>query len=321
MRVVFAGTPSAAVPTLQALLAGDHEVVGVITRPDAPTGRGKKLTPSPIAEIASAANVPIIKPEKLTEPSCLEQLRMWQPDCLPVVAYGALVPKELLTIAPFGWVNLHFSLLPAWRGAAPVQAALLAGDEFTGVSTFQIEEGLDTGPVFGVVTERISSTDTATDLLERLANIGAVLLTRTLDGLAAGEIIGIPQSLDGISHAVKITTDTAHIDWTAAKWAIDRRIRAVTDLPGAWTELVKPDTEPSRIKLGPLQIDSHPESDLAPQVRNLSPGQIFPEKKTVWVGTGTSPAKLSTVQPAGKRSMLAADWARGMHIDSRCYFR
>src|SRR5690349_14585179 len=186
MKLVFAGTPEVAVPALDALIAsGRHEVAAVVTRPDAPAGRGRRLVASPVAERAEEAGVEVLKPERPRDPEFLERLTRIAPDCCPVVAYGALLPRPALDIPAHGWVNLHFSLLPAWRGAAPVQHSLMAGDEITGASTFLIEEGLDSGPVFGTVTEPIGSRDTAGELLDRLAVSGARLLVATLDGIAA----------------------------------------------------------------------------------------------------------------------------------------
>jgi methionyl-tRNA formyltransferase len=186
LRLLFAGTPEPAVPSLEALLGSRHDVVAVLTRPDARAGRGRKVSRSPVAERADAAGVPVLQPRSPREPEFLEQLAELAVDCAPVVAYGALVPQAALDLPAHGWVNLHFSLLPAWRGAAPVQHAIMAGDEVTGASTFRLEAGLDTGPVFGTVTETIGAHDTAGDLLGRLSVSGAGLLVATLDGIAAG---------------------------------------------------------------------------------------------------------------------------------------
>src|SRR6201991_3244774 len=189
MRLVFAGTPEPAVPSLRALLDSPrHEVAAVVTRPDAPAGRGRTLVRSPVARLADQAGVPVFAPARPSEPEFLAQLAALAPDCCPVVAYGALVPRAALDVPRHGWVNLHFSLLPAWRGAAPVQAAVRHGDEITGAATFRLEEGLDTGPVFGVVTEEIRACDTAGDLLGRLAESGAALLLATMDGIADGTL-------------------------------------------------------------------------------------------------------------------------------------
>ena len=204
MRVVFAGTPRAAVPSLEAILRSRHEVAAVITRADAPAGRGRRPAASPVAERAAEAGLELLKPARARDPEFLDRLRAIAPDCCPVAAYGALLPQSALDIPPYGWVNLHFSLLPAWRGAAPVQHAVLHGDDITGATTFRIVKELDAGPVFGVVTEPIRPDDTAGDLLGRIAVSGAELLVATLDGIESGELRPQPQPSDGISLAPKI---------------------------------------------------------------------------------------------------------------------
>ena len=237
MRLVFAGTPAAAVPSLEALLASGHEVAAVITRPDAPAGRGLKLAPSPVAQRAEAAGLEVLRPAKPGDQDVLDRLRQIAPSCCPVTAYGALIPQRALDIPGQGWVNLHFSLLPAWRGAAPVQHAILRGDEITGATTFRIVAELDAGPVFGVVTEPIAPTDTAGDLLDRLATSGAKLLVATMDGIESGELVPRPQPADGITLAPKITSEDARVRWDQPAPAVSRQIRACTPAPGAWTQL------------------------------------------------------------------------------------
>ncbi|HEY6749670.1 MAG TPA: methionyl-tRNA formyltransferase [Mycobacteriales bacterium] len=297
MRLVFAGTPAPALPSLRALLASRHEVVAVVTRPDAPAGRGRQERRSPVAVLAAEAGVPVLTPRRPREPEFLDALAALEPDCCPVVAYGALVPRVALDIPKQGWVNLHFSLLPAWRGAAPVQAALLHGDEVTGASTFLLEEGLDTGPVFGVVTETVRPTDTAGTLLERLSVSGAGLLVATLDGIEDGTLVPRPQPAEGISLAPKVTVEDAEVDWSAPALRVDRQIRACTPAPGAWTTLGA-----DRLKLGPVRVVEAPA---------LAPGELSVSKNSVLAGTGTTPVELGHVQAPGKRSMPAADWARG----------
>ncbi|WP_018657332.1 methionyl-tRNA formyltransferase [Actinomadura flavalba] len=301
MRLVFAGTPEPAVPALRALLASSHDVVGVVTRPDAPAGRGRRLTASPVGQVAAEAGVPVLKPAKARDPEFLDALRALEPDCCPVVAYGALLPRPALDVPPRGWVNLHFSLLPAWRGAAPVQHAILHGDDMTGAATFQIEEGLDTGPVFGVLTEPIGPDDTAGTLLERLAVAGARLLADTMDGIEAGVLEARPQSAEGVSLAPKITVEDARVDWTAPAHRVDRLVRACTPAPGAWTEF-----RGARLKLGPVRP--------APDAERLAPGELRAGKKDVLVGTATHPVVLGEVGPQGKKTMRAADWARGLTL-------
>lgn len=302
MRLVFAGTPEPALPSLQRLIDSPrHDVVGVLTRPDAVSGRGRKVTRSPVALLADEYGIPVLQPGRPSEPEAMHALKELHPDCCPVVAYGALLPRPVLDIPPLGWINLHFSLLPAWRGAAPVQAAIAAGDEMSGASTFLLEEGLDTGPVFGVVTERIRPTDTSGDLLGRLADAGAVLLESTLDGVADSALTPRPQPGDGVSHAPKVTVDSARIDFGRPAHLVDRQIRSVTPAPGAWTEIGD-----VRVKLGPV---SAPDDGV--EFEDLAPGVVDVRKKAVLVGTGTTPVVLGWVQPHGKKQMAATDWARG----------
>ena len=213
MRLVFAGTPATSVPSLDALLNSRHEVAAVVTRPDAPAGRGLKLVPSPIAERAAAAGVEILRPSRPRDPEFVERLTEIAPDCCPVTAYGALIPQHVLDVPAQGWVNLHFSLLPAWRGAAPVQHAILHGDDVTGATTFRLVRELDAGPVFGVLTEPILESDTAGSLLERLSVAGAGLLVTTLDMIESGELEAREQPAEGISLAPKITTADAELNW------------------------------------------------------------------------------------------------------------
>jgi methionyl-tRNA formyltransferase len=297
MRVVFAGTPEVALPSLEAIAASPHELVGVVTRPDAPAGRGRRETRSPVGALADEAGLPVLTPRTPKDPDFQAALDDLAPDCCPVVAYGALVPRPLLDLPRHGWVNLHFSLLPAWRGAAPVQAAILHGDEVTGATTFLLEEGLDTGPVLGVVTEEIRPYDTSGDLLDRLATSGARLLVASLDALADGTATPVPQPNDGVSFAPKLTPDDVRVDWTAPALRVDRLVRAATPAPGAWTTFAG-----ARVKLGPVRIErDHPP---------LPPGRL----DHGLVGTATQPVRLGDVQPEGKRRMPAADWLRGLRV-------
>ena len=303
MRLIFAGTPEPAVPSLRALLDSPrHEVVAVLTRPDAPAGRGRRLVRSPVGAVADEAGVPVLTPPRPSDPEFLAALRGQAPDCCPVVAYGALLRREALDVPRHGWVNLHFSLLPAWRGAAPVQAALRHGDEVTGATTFRIEEGLDTGPMFGVVTEPVRRTDTAGDLLGRLAESGARLLVATMDGIEDGTLQAVRQPADGVSHAGKVTVADARVDWADPPLAVDRLVRSVTPEPGAWTRF-----RGERLGIGPLG----PAAD-GPE---LKPGELYAEKRRVLVGTVGTPLELGEVRPVGKRAMAAPDWARGVRIE------
>ncbi len=300
MRVVFAGTPEVAVPALDAIAASSHELVGVVTRPDAPAGRGRKLVASPVALRAEELGVPVLKPEHPRDPDFQEALKALRPDCCPVVAYGALLPQSALDIPTHGWVNLHFSCLPAWRGAAPVQHAIWAGDQVTGATTFRIVKELDAGPTFGVMTQLIHDDDTAGTLLAKLAEGGAGLLVATLDGIETGEIDAREQPEDGLSYAPKILVEDARVDWTEPAVAVDRRIRACTPAPGAWATW-----DGERIKIGPVAVDAD---------RILPPGALEVTKNAVYVGTGTAAVRLGEVKAFGKKLMQAADWARGVQL-------
>ncbi|MEO6885451.1 MAG: methionyl-tRNA formyltransferase [Jatrophihabitantaceae bacterium] len=301
MRLVFAGTPEAAVPSLQALLDSPlHDVVAVLTRPASRSGRGRQQSASPVASLASEAGLAVLTPSRPGDPSFLAELTDLAPDCCPVVAYGALLPPAALAIPLRGWVNLHFSLLPAWRGAAPVQRAILHGDEVTGASAFLIEPGLDTGPVFGLLTEAIRPDDTAGALLTRLADAGAGLLAATMDGIADGSLRAEPQSTEGVSLAAKLQVSDGQIDWTSPGLHIDRQVRACTPAPGAWTTF-----RGERLKLGPLRLGT---------AQTLAPGALAVDKSIVTVGTASVDVQLGLVQPPGKRMMAAADWARGARL-------
>lgn len=303
MRLLFAGTPLVAVPALDALLASRHEVVAVLTRPDAPAGRGRRVVPSPVRERAEAAGIEVLTPRTPRDPDFVARLRELGVDCAPVVAYGALLPPEVLDVPRHGWVNLHFSLLPAWRGAAPVQHAVLAGDEVTGATTFRIAEGLDTGDVLGTLAETVRAHDTSGDLLDRLARAGAGLLVATLDGLEDGILVAQPQATEGVSHAPRLNVEDARVRWEHPALAVDRRIRACTPAPGPWT--TTPDGV--RLKLGPVRTRD--------DVTDLAPGEVRVGRSEVLVGTGTHAVRLGEVAPAGKRMMPAADWARGARLD------
>ncbi|TDC00155.1 methionyl-tRNA formyltransferase [Micromonospora fluostatini] len=301
MRLIFAGTPAVAVPALDALAASGHDLLAVVTRPDAPAGRGRGLVRSPVGAWADAHGVEVLTPARPREPEFLDRLRELAPDCVPVVAYGALVPPVALEIPRHGWINLHFSLLPAWRGAAPVQHAVLHGDELTGASVFQLEEGLDTGPVFGTVTDEIRPADTSGDLLERLAHSGAGLLVAVLDAIGAGSARAEPQPADGVSLAPKLTVEDARVRWSDPAFAVDRRIRACTPAPGPWTTF-----RGDRVKLGPVTV--------VPDGPELKPGELLVEKSRVLAGTATGPVRLGEVRAAGKKAMPATDWARGTRV-------
>ncbi|MPV38188.1 methionyl-tRNA formyltransferase [Georgenia subflava] len=303
MRLLFAGTPEVALPTLQALLASQHEVVAVLTRPDARRGRGRTLHPSPVAELARTEGIEVLTPRSLREDGVAEQLAALEIDVAPIVAYGGLVPAHLLELPTHGWVNLHFSLLPAWRGAAPVQRAVIAGDEITGASVFQLEAGLDTGPVYGTLTEAVRPRDTSGDLLGRLSESGAGLMIAVLDAIAEGSARPQPQATEGVSLAPKLEVVDAAVRWADPALAIDRLVRGCTPAPGAWTTL--PDG--ARLKLRPVTVRS--------EVTDLAPGQVRASKHEVLVGTGSHAVVLGEVAPAGKSWMPAEAWARGARLD------
>lgn len=299
MRLVFAGTPEVALPALDLIAGSSHHLAAVVTRPDAPAGRGRHLARSPVGRWADERGIEVLTPARPREPEFLSRLTDIAPDCVPVVAYGALVPPEALTIPRHGWINLHFSLLPAWRGAAPVQHAVLHGDEVTGACVFELERGLDTGPVYGSLTEPVGPRDTAGDLLVRLSDSGAHLLLDVLDAIDRGGVRAVPQPAAGVSMAPKLTTDDARIRWDEPGFAVDRRVRACTPSPGAWGRFRE-----ERLRIGPVEpLVSAPR--LAPGEFQLTGGKLL-------VGTGTVPVALGQVQPAGRKWMAADAWLRGV---------
>ena len=304
MRIIFAGTPEPAVVALEKLIASRHEVVAVITRPDARKGRGRTLHPSPVKALALEHGIEVLtpttlKPETEDGEALRARLAELAPEAIPVVAYGNLITEDLLEIPAHGWVNLHFSLLPAWRGAAPVQASIAAGDALTGATTFRIDKGLDTGDILATMEEAIRPTDTADDLLTRLAYAGGDLLVETMDGLEGGSITPQPQEGEA-TYAHKIATADARIDWTRPAAEVDRHIRAHTPGPGAWTMLGE-----SRLKVGPVSL-------VDVEAETLPPGAVRVGKKDVVVGTGDGAVRMSRIQPPGKKMMNAADWGRGL---------
>ena len=301
MRLVFAGTPEVALPSLEALTASRHEVVGVLTRPPAPAGRGRAPRPSAVHMRADELGLPVFTPSSLRAPEALVPLADLAPDCCPVVAYGALLPLAALALPAHGWINLHFSLLPRWRGAAPVQHAIRAGDTETGSTTFRIDEGLDTGPILLQEATHIGDRETSGELLERMATSGAAMLVATLDAIEDGTLSGRSQATDGATLAPRIEVEDARIDWLQPAAHIDRLIRASTPAPGAWTML-----KDSRVRLAPVEVTD---------TTDLAPGEIRAGKSEVLVGTGSTAVRLGEVIAQGKRAMSAADWARGMRLE------
>ena len=307
MKILYAGTPSVAVPPLVHLAERpDVEIVAVLTRTDAPVGRKKVLTPSPVAEEAGRRGLPVLKANRV-DAELTERIRGLGADVAAVVAYGALVPQAALDAVPHGWINLHFSLLPQWRGAAPVQRALMAGDTVVGASTFLLEAGLDTGPVLGTMTDEVRPDDTAGTVLERLSRTAAPLLADSLRAVVDGSARPAPQQGD-VTHAPKLTAEDGRVRWTEPAVAVAHRVRGATPEPGAWTRL-----DERRLKL-----------DLVlprPDVRDLAPGRCVLRGDAVLVGTGSYAVQLTRVQPAGKKTMEATAWARGRSTEEEVVFQ
>ncbi|WP_369047220.1 methionyl-tRNA formyltransferase [Sinomonas sp. P10A9] len=296
MRIVFAGTPQVAVPSMDRLVEAGHEIVGVLTRPDAPVGRRRVLTPSPVAARAEALGLPLLKASRVTD-EATAQLAAWNPDAAAIVAYGGIIPPAALAVPAHGWINLHFSLLPAWRGAAPLQYSVIHGDDVVGASTFRLEEGLDTGPVYGTLVLTPGPEATSGELLAELAESGAELLAQTISGIDAGRLEPRPQTGEP-TYAPKLTLDDGRLEWSLPAVALHRRARGVTPEPGAWTLL-----DGARLKLAPPR--------LRPDIQGVPPGRLAWAGRAVVVGTGTHALELTRVQPSGKKMMPASDWARG----------
>jgi methionyl-tRNA formyltransferase len=295
LRLVFAGSPAAAVPSLEALASSQHEIAAIITRQDSPQGRRGILTPTPVAD--AAGELRLIKANRLDD-AVTEQVAALAPDLGVIVAYGGLVREPLLSTPRLGWINLHFSLLPRWRGAAPVQRAIMAGDTQTGAAVFQLVPELDAGDVYGQLVEPIGLHQTAGSLLSQLAESGAGLLTRVVDELAAGTAVATPQSGE-VTLAPKLSLADGRIDWAETVEQVANRVRGVTPEPGAFTTI-----DDARLKV----LDAHPARDAA---LRLQPGHIALDGRRVLVGTASTPLELVTVLPAGKKAMDAAAWWRG----------
>lgn len=302
LRIVFAGTPSVAVPSLHALHAAGHDIAAVVTRPDAPLGRKRVLTPSPVAAAAEELGLPVIKAARL-DAEATERIAALDPELAVVVAYGGLVREPLLSLPPHGWINLHFSLLPRWRGAAPVQRALMAGDRVTGAAVFRLVPELDAGDVFDELRYDVPADATAGDVLEALADLGAGLLADVVDGIAAGTAVAVPQKGEA-THAAKLSIDDGLLDWREPADRVLDRFRGVTPEPGAHTLL-----DGARFKI----LAARPADADADEP--LPPGRARAVKRGVLVGTGTEPILVERVQPAGKAAMDAAAWARGARAD------
>jgi methionyl-tRNA formyltransferase len=301
LSLVFAGSPAAAVPSLRTLAASSHRVSAAITREDSPQGRRGILTPTPVAVAADELGIRLIKSNRLAG-APTETVAELAPDLGVIVAYGGLVREPLLSTPRLGWINLHFSLLPRWRGAAPVQRAIIAGDELTGASVFQLVPELDAGAVFGQLTQPIGALETAGHLLGSLSESGAQLLLRVVDNLADGSARAEPQAGD-VTVAPKLTLEDGRIDWTANSVTVVNLIRGVTPEPGAYTTV-----DGARFKV----LDAA----IARDAPRLAPGQFAFEGRRLVAGTGTEPIELLVVQPAGKKPMSAADWWRGRPVDA-----
>src|SRR5699024_8683372 len=301
MRVLFAGTPEVAVPSLRAVAESDHDLIAVLTRPPAPVGRRRRLTPSPVHQEADRLGLPVVTSNRPHDPDTLDQLRELAPEAVAVVAYGGLIRSPALELPPPGWFNLHSSLLPAWRGAAPVRHALIAAGDITGPSVLPIEQGLATRPVLPTRAEAISPRGTRRALPARLATAGAPLLVATLDGGAGGPLQAVPPPSEGISVAPNLDPGAAQVNWASPAPVVDRRIRGCTPAAGAWTT-----REGQRFKIGPVQP--------RPEAHPLPADRISIEGDTVLVGTGPHPVQLLELSPPGKSWMRAADWARGARL-------
>ena len=301
LRLVFAGSPSAAAPSLRALAASRHEVAAVVTREDSPQGRRGILTPTPVATLADELGIETIKANRLAG-DATERITAVQPDLGVIVAYGGLVREPLLSAPRLGWINLHFSLLPRWRGAAPVQRSIIAGDDLTGATVFQLVPELDAGAVFGQFTQPVGSHETAGHLLDSLALSGAELLARVVDAIADGDAVAVPQQGD-VTLAPKLTLEDGRLDFTRPAHDVVNLVRGVTPEPGAFTTL-----DGARLKI----IDAA----IARDAPRLAPGHLERQGKLILVGTASDPVRLITVHPAGRKAMDAGDWWRGRPADA-----
>jgi len=307
LRLLFAGTPDFAVPCLAALLDAGHEVIGVYTQPDRPAGRGRKLQMSPVKALALDRGIPVYQPESLKrDPEAVEQLRALGADLMVVVAYGLLLPTSVLEAPRLGCVNVHASLLPRWRGAAPIQRAILAGDAETGVCIMRMEAGLDTGPVYHRVATPIDPRETGGSLHDRLAELGARALVEALPGIAEGSRAPDAQDDALATYAHKLSKDEATIDWSAPADAIERQVRAFDPWPVAQTTL-----EGATLRIWSAEAESE---DMAGD--SAAPGTVVGADRTgIRVATGAGRLCVTRLQPAGKKPMSAADYLNARHLD------
>ena len=315
LKILFAGTPDIAVPSLRTLAEDtEHfEVVAVLTRPDAPTGRGRRLVANPVKRAALELGLPVIESDP-GEETFVAELAATGAQAAAVVAYGKILKQDVLDAVPMGWYNLHFSLLPQWRGAAPVQRAIWAGDKVTGATVFRIVRAMDAGPVLAQSTTEIGAHETAGELLGRLAQDGSRLLAAALQGMTEGEIVPVAQPAGAYEVAQKITVEDARIRFDVPAFAADRQIRACTPNPGAWCELhAHEGAEPATLHV----LHAQPADMGNPKTpQGLEAGRIVAGKRNVWVGTATEPLELIEVKAQGKKAMRAADWARGARLDN-----
>lgn len=302
MRLAFFGTPTIAVPSLLSLSASHHDVACVVTRPDKPAGRDRKLRPPAVVPVALDAGIEVLQPAKAGD--CAGDLARRRLDVVVVVAYGGWLPPPLLTVAPHGCVNLHPSLLPRWRGAAPVERAIMAGDPTTGVATMAIDEGLDTGPVYLVVEVPVLGTDTTTSLSVRLGEKGADLVLATLDGIERGSLTAVAQPSEGVTYAEKLHSDDCRIDWSAPAASVDALVRGANPRPGAWTEV-----EGRRLKVWSTRVG-------AASTSSAAPGSVVSAEPFL-VATGAGVVEILEVQPDGKARMGAGAFARGHALAGR----
>jgi methionyl-tRNA formyltransferase len=297
VRLIFMGSPAFSVPTLTALIDAGHEIVGVWSQPPRPSGRGQKLTPTAVHQAAMATHLPVFTPTSLKGHTEQDQIASLNPDAIIVVAYGLLLPQAVLDIPPLGCLNLHGSLLPRWRGAAPIQRAIEAGDTETGIQVMAMEAGLDTGPVYATAKTTIGSTDTTATLQDRLSQLGARLMVEALPQIADGSLRAVPQPSDGVTYANKIKRDDARIDWTKPAQAVDCAIRAFTPAPGAWCLLA----DGTLLKVISAQVET--------ASTNLAPGSLL--DRGLLVACGQDALRLVRVQSPGKPAMDADQWLRG----------
>ncbi|MCB9008113.1 MAG: methionyl-tRNA formyltransferase [Ardenticatenaceae bacterium] len=297
-NIVFMGTPDFAVPILQTLIETQN-VVGVVTQPDRPAGRGKQLRPSPVKLTAEAANIPVYQPKSLRSEAAAQPLRDWQPDIIVVAAFGQILRPHVLELPPHGCLNIHASLLPRWRGASPIQHAILAGDAETGVCLMQMDVGLDTGPVFACMPTPISPTETAASLHDRLAQLGANLLQVHLDNIVAGKLGATPQNDELSTYAPMINKEDGRLNWQQTSSEIDRRIRAMTPWPGAFTTW-----QGDMLKIKSATVANG-------RIPPGSPGQVIAYEEGAAVRTADGALVLEEIQLAGKRVTAVSDFLRG----------